>query len=364
MLRSALIGAVLALQEPSGDPSKEVERLRKEVQELRERLVQAEQSALEDAQLIQRLRQLVKVLQEKAAALEATAPKPGPAGAEKPGPEAGPEKPIRTKVVYVDAKNGFLTLGAGQKEGVQPGYRFEIYRETPEPGGDPKLARLGMGEVEKFMGQGSMSKLLVKEGNTAEMKADDIAVAIRRLDPVAAPGPASGPASTPAAAPGPGSAEPKEGVYTITGRAGTGFILNYGGLHGAKQTDLVWAYRDGQLKAKLRLDKVDKQFSVANVVDSPMQSPPDQGDTIFVREPRKALSGKVALADDKRGMLAVDLRQRDGVKTGMKLEVRRLGQKVGVLTVTEVQSWGSWCKPEGDSKLEDFKKGDFVEAQE
>ena len=124
----------------------------------------------------------------------------------------------------------------------------------------------------------------------------------------------------------------------------------------------MYAYRDGKFKAKLRLDKVEKTYSIANVVDNSMELQPEKGDQVFVKELNKALAGTVALSDEKRNMLAVNLRQRDGMKPGMRCEVRRLGQKIGTIMVTEVLTWGSWAKPEGDLKLDQIMKGDFVEV--
>jgi hypothetical protein len=361
MMLWAVAAAILAFQQPGEDLAKQVEDLKQENAKLAERLAQLEQSSLEDARLVTRLRQLVKVLQEQVSALEAMGRTETPTGAPAvaAAPAAGPEKPVRGKVAYVDVKNGFITLGIGRREGVQVGYKFEIYREVAAPGGESRLQRLGMGQVEKFMGQESMAKVLISEGQISEMKVDDIAVAIRRLSPVAAPAP---PPLT--ATPLPPGIEGKDGAFTITGNAGNAYILNYGSLAGAKQTDLVYAYHDGRMRAKLRLDRVEKGFSIANVVDGSMSTPPAIGDAVFVREPRKVLSGKVALSDDKRGTLAVDLRKGDGITVGTRLEARRLGQKVGTLLVTEVQTWGSWCRPDGESKIEDFRKGDFVEAIE
>jgi hypothetical protein len=41
--------------------------------------------------------------------------------------------------------------------------------------------------------------------------------------------------------------------------------------------------------------------------------------------------------------------------------VRRLGQKIGTILITDVQNWGSWARPEGDLKIDQVMKGDFVE---
>ena len=95
-----------------------------------------------------------------------------------------------------------------------------------------------------------------------------------------------------------------------------------------------------------------------------MEVAPESGDQVYIKELNKAMSGKVALSDEKGGRLAIDLRARDGVKPGMHCEVRRLGQKIGTLLVTEVQVWGSWAKPDGDLKIDQIQKGDFVEVMD
>ncbi|HLY74774.1 MAG TPA: hypothetical protein VKU80_11710, partial [Planctomycetota bacterium] len=140
-----------------------------------------------------------------------------------------------------------------------------------------------------------------------------------------------------------------------------GYVINFGTVQGARQTQLLWAYNDGKFKAKLRIDKVDKNHSIAYVIDGSMELPPDTGDQVYLKELNKSLTGKVALSDEKRGVLAIDLRQRDGIKPGCHCEVRRLGQKMGTILVTEVQNWGSWARPEGDLKIDQIMKGDIVE---
>jgi hypothetical protein len=359
----ALILPLLALQDPADDLRKEVDKLKKQNVELQERVSLMEQSAVEDAQTILRLRQVVK-------ALEASGPTDAPASSPKspagptPKPQIGPPQSIKGKVVYVDAKNNFITLGIGKKDKVEVGYRFEIYRETYENGGESKLTKLGAGEVEKFMGQDSMTKVVINEGTIGEMKPDDLAVAIRKIDPLQ-----PGKEKEESKAPLPPSPEAiKEGIFKITGRAGSGpaagYVVNFGTAQGAHQTQLLWVYADGKFKAKLRIDKVDKNHSIAFVIDNTMELPPDTGDQVYLKELNKSLTGKVALSDEKRGVLAIDLRQRDGVKPGNHCEVRRLGQKIGTILITEVQNWGSWARPEGDLKIDQVMKGDFVELIE
>lgn len=360
MLLWMAVLAPLLLQDAPDDLRKEVEKLKKQNVELQERVSLLEQSSVEDAQTIQRLRQAVKLL-ESAGNPEGSSPNPkNPGAAPAPKPVLGPEKSLKGKVVYVDAKNGFIALNLGKKDKVEVGYRFEIFRETFAAGGDSQLTKLGAGEVEKFMGQDSMAKVVISEGAIADMKADDLAVAVRRISEL--------PAKDKEEAKAPPPADPlaiKEGIYKITGRAGSGansgYVINFGTSQGAHQTQLLWAYRDGKYLAKMRIDRVNRDHCIAAVIDNTVEIAPDTGDQIYLKELNKSLTGKVALSDEKRNALAIDLRQRDGIKPGDHCEVRRLGQKIGTILVTDVQNWGSWARPEGDLKIDQVMKGDFVE---
>lgn len=333
----------LLFQEPSAeDLKKEVERLRRQVE-------LCEQQAVEDARTIQRLRTALRTMEDLAAAGRPAPKDP----ARPPGESPAPLQSIRGKIHFVDPVNGFVAISAGKADKVEVGYKFEIFRETFENGSDtPTQTRLGLGEVEKFLGTGSTSKLKITEGNIKEMQLDDIAVAIRKLAP---------------APPPPTPAGPREGGYRITGRAGAGYMIDYGSLQGAVQTSIVFASKDGQVKAKLRLDRVDKGYSVANIVAGSQPAgvpPPEQGDEILLSEPNKQLSGKVAYLDAKTQLVAVDLRQHDGVKTGQRFGVYRLGKQVGVVEVTEIHPWGSWAKPEGETKHDDIQRGDIIRILE
>jgi hypothetical protein len=154
----------------------------------------------------------------------------------------------------------------------------------------------------------------------------------------------------------------------VTGKVGRGgalgYTVTYGANQGARQTDLVWCYKDGQKKAKLRLDTVEKNFSVANIVtQEPNIGPPDNGDQIYTKELNMTRPlGQVVMTDPKHQQVATDIRQRDGIKLHQRLEIRRNGKKLGALTVVDVQVWGCWCRPEGELKLEEIEKGDVVEA--
>src|SRR5688572_15967563 len=340
-----LFAALAALtQEPSADD------LKKEVQRLKQQVEALEQQSVDDARTIQGLRKALRALEENEPAAKA------PASPAKPGAEGpAPLTPIKGKVHFVDPVNGFVAISCGKAEKVQVGYKFEIFRETFENGSDtPTQTRLGVGEVDKFLGTGSTSKLRIIEGDIKEMKLDDIAVAIRKL-----------PATVPAPAPSPDA--PRTGGYRITGRAGTGYMIDYGQTQGAVQTGIVFAVKEGVVKAKLRLDRVDKSYAVANIVAGsqlPGVPPPDQGDEILLAEPNKQLSGKVAYLDAKTQLVAVDLRQHDGVKIGQRFGVTRAGKQVGTVEVTEIHPWGSWAKPEGDTKHDDIQRGDIIRIVE
>jgi hypothetical protein len=347
----ALVGA-LSSQESPEDLKKEVEKLRVQVRELQDRLGQLEDAAVSDAQLIQRLRTAIKML-------ETSNPSPVVPGTKPPENEKGPVNVLKGRVIHVNSKPDFLLIDLGRDKKIEQGCKFEIVRRTfDKENQDGRLQKIGVAEFEKYIGEeASTSKLRVVEGSAADMKVEDEAVAIRSLPPVKEPAKME-------------IEKSKNGVYKITGLAGrgalTGFTINYGLSDGAKQTDMVFVYKDGIFKSKLRLDTVTRDFSVGNLI-APAADPmhtPEVGDQVFTREFQKSLAGKVALVDPQRGLVATDLRQRDGVHIGQKLEVRRLGQRVGLISVTDVQAWGSWAKLEGDTKLDTIQKGDFVEAVE
>ena len=361
----AVLG-VLAVQD--GDElRKEVERLRAENSALRERSDLLEQEAVESARKLQRLERALKLLESAAAAAPAPAGQPGAPAAAKVDGETAPPAPthpgpafaIKGKVVHIDPVMGFVALSVGKRQGVQSKYRFEIFRETFDNGADtPVQTRLGVGEVEKFMGEEeSLSKLKILEGNLKDMKLDDVAVAIRVLQPL----------NPAAVAPVPARDPSQPGIFKITGRAGAGYLSDYGQLQGARQTDIVFCYKDGTMKARLRIDRVDKNYSVMNVIGAgagPGIPPPEVGDEVYTRELDKVLSGKISFSNAQKNLLAIDLRARDGVKVGQKFEVHRLGKKVGLLKVTDVQQWGSWAAPEGDTQFGDLTKGDIVRVVE
>jgi hypothetical protein len=338
----ALLG-ILLVQEPS-----DLDKLKKQLAELQERVGQLEKQTLDDARLIQRLREAIR-------AYEGAAPSDAPPIEPPPPRKFGTtQQPIRGRVEHVDARNGFIVINVGERHGVLVGMRFEILREKQNPGGAPSLEKIAVGDVEKFLGQErSMSKLKIVEGQIADIRNEDEAVAYRDVEAPLPPKPKE---------PEP----PRQGVYKITGvTPGNGFVINYGTSEGAHQTDVVMVYKDGKLKAKLRLDTVEREFSVGKVIDGTQFLAPEMGDQVFLQEVnKKAPHGRVRLIDEQRGVF-VDLGQNNfGVKAAQRLEVRREGQRVGLLRITQADKFHSWARPEGETKYADLRQGDFVELIE
>ncbi len=74
-------------------------------------------------------------------------------------------------VVYVDAKQGFVVIGKGKNDGIEPGTEFEIVRTT-----NTGTVKLGKAKCEKFLGKDSMAKLVVVEGDLGDIRVEDQAL--------------------------------------------------------------------------------------------------------------------------------------------------------------------------------------------
>jgi hypothetical protein len=71
-------------------------------------------------------------------------------------------------------------------------------------------------------------------------------------------------------------------------------------------------------------------------------------------------AGVVALVDEKRGLAALSLRAKDGLRAGDQVLAAREGRSVGVLEISDVQLWGSWARPKPGTNITDLQKGDVV----
>lgn len=81
----------------------------------------------------------------------------------------------RSTIVYVDAKNAFVVIDKGPKDGIRVGTEFDIVRVS-----EAEVKYLGKAVCEKFLGQNTMSKLVLKAGHAAEMVAGDLGLYDRR----------------------------------------------------------------------------------------------------------------------------------------------------------------------------------------
>jgi beta-lactamase regulating signal transducer with metallopeptidase domain len=156
-------------------------------------------------------------------------------------------------------------------------------------------------------------------------------------------------------------------------------MISIGTDQGVVQGQEFTVYRDGNFVAKIVIDRADLAESAGKIVlrkevprvgdeaSWPIPvvlgvSRPNMNQPVLTqeRDARRPAAGKVALVDNSRGLVSVDLRERDGARAGMRLEVRRQGQRIGTILITDVQPWGSWAKPEGDLGFDQIQKGDQV----
>jgi hypothetical protein len=82
---------------------------------------------------------------------------------------------IEAKVVFVDTKNNLIVIDKGKKAGRGADYEYDVVRKTAE-----KSETIGSGTFEKFIGQESMSKLLVDDKTAAAVKIEDTVLCRRK----------------------------------------------------------------------------------------------------------------------------------------------------------------------------------------
>lgn len=142
-------------------------------------------------------------------------------------------------------------------------------------------------------------------------------------------------------------------------------VITIGQEQGCVEGQKLAVYRDGRFVAALAIERTDRMWSAGKVLYK--SADPRVGDDVssvieHAGHLPRPLVGKIALSDAGHGKLALDLRESDGARAGMRFEVRRLAQKIGTIVITDLQPWGSWAKPEGDLKIDQVQKGDLVEA--
>src|SRR5258708_1953334 len=75
---------------------------------------------------------------------------------------------IEASIVYIDAKNNFVVIDKGKKDGLGADYDYEVVRKT-----DQGTTIVGAASFEKFLGQDAMSKLKVDDGSVGKMQNGD-----------------------------------------------------------------------------------------------------------------------------------------------------------------------------------------------
>jgi hypothetical protein len=340
-----LLLPAFSAQDPQEDLKKENERLKQQLETLNKECDRLQRAVEESAQEIVRLRAMIKQIQS-----QPVVEKPREADPQNPTLPVGPAKPIVGKVMAVDPKFNFVLVNLGELDGVKPGYRFEIVRRDDKGA----MRRIAVAEFDKFIGESkAQSKLKVVEGIAGDIKFEDEALAFRNMDPAKTDLPTPKQPEQP-------TTGPKK--FVIKGFNGETLWLNYGTQDGAKQTDVVYVYRENRLRAKLRLEQVDKDWSAAKIIDGSKIGEVNMGDEISLKEIKTSAIGTVKFNDERRGMV-IDLGSEAGrVKTGQKFEVRRSGRKIGEITLKTVEKFWSYADPAGETKRDEIQVGDVVES--
>ncbi len=345
-----LLAALLSLPLQDDDLEKlkaRVKELEAERDRLRAELELSRQDCFESAKEIFELRQQIKSAEPK------TADKPPETVKKSEGTgtttvEVGPDEPIRGRVMFIDKEQGFLLLNIGKKEGVKVGYRFEIVREVKEQGKRELTTRhLAVGEVLKLVGaEENHSKVKIVEGDLLSVQLEDEAIAYRKTKT--------------------GDAEPtKEGsntrkAFKVSGRTNDVYLLNYSGLDGAKPATLVYAYRDKKFIAKLRIDKVEKDYSIARIVEGTQSAEIKEGDTVEMQEVRILVVGRLKYVHRSRGIF-LNIGAEEGAKVGMRMQVTRSGKRIGEVVLDSVERYWSTARISGETQVDELKENDFVE---
>ncbi len=339
------------------DPAQEVEKLKLRIRELEkenERLKADleifRQQLIESAREIFDLRQQLKSVgrQDGGTKSSDTGSKTGdtkkPSQTNSGDVDVGPDKPVQGRVMYVDKDEGFLLLNIGKKEGVQVGWKFEITREAKKEK-NLVMERVAVAEVIKLVGaEESHAKLKVIEGELSKVQLEDDAIAFRRTKPTKTTQ----------------ETGDKKKVFKVSGQTNDVFLLSYGGIDGASPATIVYAYRGRTLVAKLRIDTVEKDFSIARVVEGTQRADVREGDLIELQEIRILVVGRVRHVGRQNGIY-VDSGSDAGAKTGMRMKVTRQGRTIGEIALDQIEKLWSTAKLVGETKLEDLKKDDFVE---
>ncbi|MBI1976207.1 MAG: hypothetical protein HYS56_01720 [Candidatus Omnitrophica bacterium] len=160
-----LQGKVLAGSSDEFIDRKRVDSLKKELGRIKEERTELEQRLVTADQTIQKLQSQTQKVQLAGGTIELP---PIVVGAGQAFPSSGMAVSSRTsgvpdgKILTVNEEHGFVIIGLGQKDGVQPGMKFKVLRGGQE-----------VGNVEVIEARHNISAADVKEIRTAGFQADD-----------------------------------------------------------------------------------------------------------------------------------------------------------------------------------------------
>lgn len=329
---------LLALRLQDGDAAERIRALEAQVELLRKENLALKRTTrtLED-----RLTELAEhlVRPDAGAGVAQVAVKPRPAV-----PVPGPSQPLKAKVRVINSEYKFVILNAGEALGVEKGFRFEVSRDG---------ARVALLEIDdaNLDEQGRMSKARVVEGDLAKLIVGDEAIAHR----VGAPNVETVDEFRDALK------AVEASKARVSGRVENRYMLTVGVSDGLSVGDTVYVYRGGRLRAALKLQLVDKGWSLGARDDSTQNEEIFEGDLVSLKKLGPALAGRICTPAGTPQGIFIDLGLRDGARPGQTFTVSRLGKTTGSLRLQNVNEHWSTAEPLDGAAPSLFEKGDYVE---
>jgi hypothetical protein len=334
MLRALALVSALQVE----DPAAQLRRLEARLEELQRENLELRRENLELEKRLTHLAEQMMAVAPAAASdpVRSSAPKPAVLV---PGPKAT----LKAKVRHVNTEFNFVLLNAGEPQGVEPGFRFDVHRDGR------KVAVL---EAQMFADEErKMTKARVIEGEVKELIIGDEAVA-RRV-------------GTPNVEPPEDFRRALDAVERSKARVGDrvkddSFMVTVGQEDGLTVGDVVYAYRGGKLRGTLKLDFVDKAWSLGKPEGATPIDAISKGDLVALKKLGPALAGRIRSEPAKQGIY-LNLGSDDGARAGQLFRISRLGREIGRIRLTIVHEHWSIAQPEEGFTTELFQRDDFAE---
>ncbi|HLG43132.1 MAG TPA: hypothetical protein VI643_07185 [Planctomycetota bacterium] len=325
--------------EKEQDPGKRLEEALKEIETIRDELLEA-------AKEIRQMRQANESLRAEVESLQSQLKQAVSDGKTQSHDNVshGPKDPMMGTVIAIGRDYGWVLAVIEQKsdrDQIKIDYTFNIQRA------DKLVAR---GTVTKIIQDSEKStpkvQIKITRGKVDEVKMGDSVVAQRQV--VLSENPEG---SRPAGAPA-----------RITGIFGKEmYAFDRGRNHNLRQGERAYVYREGEIIAVLKLEVVEPDSSIGRVEPGTKRKDPVQGDVVeFERVglEKVEIFGRVVYSDRE---IILDVGTKHGCRPGQKFEVRRSGQKVGELVIKDAQFDRATAEPFGATKKTDLQKGDLIE---